>query len=178
MRINLYMIYDYLSFPAERHLMSNPVTRDLCRPAISGQNQLQNEVVYVMTPEDFSKIQDLSSKIRLVFTAPPLQDPRLETMDYLYASSPIEPIELLQELYSIFQKFNNWELNLYKAMLADDPLQILGDCSVEFLRNPTGLYTSSFYDLCNWEKRERALQVSFKKMTKEAMWSWNAPAYC
>ncbi|MDO5399749.1 MAG: helix-turn-helix domain-containing protein [Eubacteriales bacterium] len=152
MLLNLYLIHDYLPFASGNHLLSDPVLRTLEKTAVLHANEILCEsTLYIVDPKWLMTNVSLSSGIKLFFTAPPEDDSRLSNIDYLYALEAIDPVDLLQELFAVFQKFNAWELNLHRAMLREDPLQSLGDCSLEFFRNPCGLYTSSFYILCYWE---------------------------
>jgi len=152
MQINMYMISDQLSFSPGRHLLSDPVLRDLEKPEISTCAQMQKDTVYVLDPMWLERDGEIPIGTKLFFSAQPPEDPRLEALDYLYAPDPMAPVELLQELYSVFARFNCWELDLHRALLKKDPLQALGDCSLDFLRNPAGLYTCSFFVLRFWEK--------------------------
>ena len=162
MLINLHIIGDYLSFEPGRHLLSDPVERNLEKPVISTFGQLQEDTVYVLDPRHLEHCGEIPLGTKMFFTAPPPEDPRLSGLDYLYAPSSMEPVALLQELYGVFQKFNNWELDLHRAMLKKDPLQALGDCSLDFLRNPAGVYTSSFFILRYWEKKVSGIPCMYQ----------------
>lgn len=161
MLINMHIIGDYMSFQPGRHLRSDPVVRDLDKPVISTFGQLRENTVYVLEPRHLENCGPIPPGTKLFFTAPPPEDPRLENLDYLYSPEPMESIVLLQELYRVFQKFNSWELDLHRALMKEDALQALGDCSLEFLGNPTGLYTSSFFILRCWEKKDPAMARFF-----------------
>jgi len=168
MLINLHMIGDSLSFAPGRHLLSDPVLRDLEKPEISTRAQLREDTVYVLDPRWLERGGEIPIGTKLFFCAPPPEDPRLNALDYLYAPVPMEPVELLQELYRVFARFNGWELNLHRALLKKDPLQALGDCSLDFLRNPAGLYTSSFFILRFWEKKVPGVEPFYQAEDKGA----------
>lgn len=152
MLINLYMLRDFLPFDAGAHLIADPVERTLRIAAISSMDSVQRDTLYILTPSDY-----VPGKVplgtRLFFTEEPPPDPSLNELEYLYCLEPADRVGVLQTVYGVFQQFNDWELALLRALNQEDALQALGDCSLDMLRNPAGLYTASFFILRFWEKR-------------------------
>lgn len=152
MLLNMYIIRDYFPFPVKGHLICDRVCRRLERPAMAQGNQLEEGCVYVLEPETLEEIEAFPPHIGLILTAPPQEDTRLEQVDYLWPEKPVDASVLMNELLRVFLRFQRWELTLQKEMSGDDPLQGLTERGIEFLRNPIGVYTSSFYILSCAEK--------------------------
>lgn len=113
-------------------------------------------------------LEEIPSGVSFFFTKPPLQVGQLEQSDYLYPQAQMDSSALLNELWSVFFRFQQWETQLQICMRGRDSIQKLGDCSIEFLRNPTGLYAASFYVICYWEKSRPAEEAMFNPHDKNA----------
>lgn len=155
MLLNMHIIRDYLSWKLNGDLKSDRVKRRLRAPALAQDGRLEKGCVYVLEPWELAGIHTIDPEAGLIFTGPPPAEPQLEQVEYLYSETALEKAALFNDLWRVFARFQHWELELETQMSGPDPAQGLADCGVAYLRNPIGVYTSSFYILsCSEQKND------------------------
>ena len=147
MLLNLHILYDYLPISMSSHILTDRLDYTLLYLAIYVGGKMQNNLVYIMHPAEIPEVLPLNAT--LILTAPPEDPAILREINYIYADSMISSAQLFNDTLTCFMHFNRWELNLTAALNQKDPLQQLCLCSADFIPNPFGIVTASFYTVCS-----------------------------
>lgn len=156
MRLNPYIIKDHIgSIPLCGRLLSDRLQCSILRPAFyTNCINFNSELLYIVPSQRLLHPDHIPEHICFVLTEPPEKTLLGSKADLLYPDRHTEPALLLDALLELFQYFSRWEMNLYKSFSDQNPLQALGDCSVDILRNPAFISDSAFRLLCCYERQK------------------------
>ena len=175
MNLNLFILQDFLSIHTIGTLHENPTQRTLKRPAFlnASQSSLRTDRVYILHPSDLQMLSYSPKNIHFIFAGNPAAADcntwNLTENEYLCTEETYSLPFIYDAVADVFELFQDWEIRLNKAMLhPQDPLQALGDCSLDIMRNPFSLNTVSFFSMYCFEKRKPEEQRYFQKQDYHA----------
>ncbi|HCT92436.1 MAG TPA: hypothetical protein DF613_13830, partial [Lachnospiraceae bacterium] len=152
-KINAYIIKDFMeSVELRSKLISDRLECKISRPGIYTECiKIRTNTIYVADPNELAGNNNMVKGGCFLLTSCPDYALLQAEADFLYPSSPVDRVTLLDLVLEVFEKFNTWEVALHDCLNSVTPLQDVGDCSLLFLRNPAGIYTNSFRILCYYE---------------------------
>lgn len=172
MLLNAYILKDYIKCKnCIQYIRSDRLTCRLKSPALyDPQRRLRPERAYILSAEAFLAAPSFpKDAVLLVSTEQPTEDlldsvkHRAEELscDILLLAEPVGTAQVLNRTLEVFDYFNDWTIRLNQCFLREDVLQALGDCSLEVLHNPTGLYSASFRILRFYEKPRPGFEPTY-----------------
>ncbi|MCC6095442.1 MAG: hypothetical protein LIV24_10555, partial [Eubacterium sp.] len=165
MRLNLYIIEDYLSkYPVSGRSYCSPAyTCGLDDVSIYRPGEiLQSDIVYLLTPssEIKSGYGDGGSYILLSDSGEKTSDMKSykslpEKSNYLILDT-MDVVGVLSSVQKIFRTFRKWEQKLYQMVSSDAPLKAIGASALPFLYNPLCMDTASLRNVFLCERSKPA----------------------
>lgn len=161
MKLNTYILKDYLDMPVEQAILhSDPLERNLEMISFYENQAINTSSIYIINGND------LSDLIKRGKTGTFLCIGRIDSsnipsgMDVLMVSSEISIFSAYHKLQNVFQRFYNFEKDLYQLEETDAPLKLFGNCALPFLYNPITMYTPS-HRMIFFSERDKEKQLQF-----------------
>jgi sugar diacid utilization regulator len=165
MRLNLYVIEDYLSnYPVSGHSYCSPTyTCGLDDVGIYRPGEiLQADIVYLLTPSSEIKpgYGEGGTYILLSGSGGKVSDMKSfkslpEKSNYLVLDT-MDVLGVLFSVQKIFRTFREWEQKLYQMVSSDAPLKAIGASALPFLYNPICMDTASLRNVFLCERSKPA----------------------
>lgn len=158
MLINAHIVSDYSKILLKHRVLSNRCDPLLEYPKryTEGEALLSN-ILYLLDETQAEKIHTKQKRGCFLILGHPSQNLLDTNLDILYTdTNAIESDQMMNELIRIFSCFQNFENTLYRNVYTADAIQEICNCALDFLRNPIGIYTTSF-QLITYAERKKPL---------------------
>ena len=158
MLINAHIVSDYSKILLKHRVLSNRCDPLLEYPKryTEGEALLSN-ILYLLDETQAEKIHTKQKRGCVLILGHPSPNLLDTNLDILYTdTNTIESDQMMNELIRIFSCFQNFENTLYRNVYTADTIQEICNCALDFLRNPIGIYTTSF-QLITYAERKKPL---------------------
>lgn len=166
MNLNLYIISDYLEHPPlytsikgsyTQCSLCNVTLYDSSRPLIPGW-------LYLMDFSDFIQANHLTNDAEYIIYGWKQEYISNIPVSYIGITDKKNLLETLWELQQIFERFRQWELQLYQLVSENAVLREYGAVTLSFLENPIAMYTAGLRNVFFCErKKPEALMLFHEK---------------
>ncbi|NMM64627.1 PucR family transcriptional regulator [Clostridium sp. P21] len=170
MKLNAYIIKDYVSFPIiKSFLNSSPLDCNLERVTVYHQDKtLQSSDLVLIKLDELIALSNSEQDGAYICLGYDKSIELYKNMDIIFVTPEFNPLEIMEKLQDTFNLFSNWEKNLLELLANNAPLKEIGEAALPFINNPIGIYTSGLRNVffCERKKARNLMLYSEEDINK------------